>query len=100
MECRHLDGNSLNNNLNNLVWDTHKNNMADTKMHKTSNKGKHYNGGSKHPKVKLTDIDVYWIRWFYSHDTLQKTIAKRFNISESNVSLIVNEKTWRYLEEA
>lgn len=34
LECRHLDGNPLNNKLENLKWDTHSNNVKDTHIHK------------------------------------------------------------------
>jgi len=35
MECRHLDGNSQNNNLNNLKWGTREEQIADQKKHGT-----------------------------------------------------------------
>lgn len=33
-ECRHLDGNPQNNNLNNLCWGTSQENSNDTRLHK------------------------------------------------------------------
>jgi hypothetical protein len=40
MECRHLDGNPMNNQLDNLQWGTSKENGEDRVEHGTSNKGK------------------------------------------------------------
>lgn len=40
MECRHLDGNPENNNIKNLCWGTHSENMKDMFKHGRSNKGK------------------------------------------------------------
>lgn len=39
-ECRHLDGNPLNNCASNLCWGTHKENQQDRAVHGTGNQGK------------------------------------------------------------
>jgi len=97
-ECRHLDGNPLNNNINNLMWDTHKNNMGDTKQHGTSNKGKHYCVGSNHPMVKLSEATVrIIIRKYQSGLFTQKNLVNFYSLSQSHISRIVNKQSWKHL---
>lgn len=42
MQCRHLDGNPQNNNLDNLCWGTPKENQQDRFVHGTSNLGRRH----------------------------------------------------------
>ena len=91
-ECRHLDGNPANNNLDNLCWGTEKENQQDRKKHGTSLEG------IKHPMVKLSEQDVHMI--IYMDRTglfTQKEIAVQYNITRPNITAIVNKKTWRHL---
>ena len=53
LECRHLDGVSSNCRLDNLVWDTHSENMKDTVRQKTNR---------SREQRKLTDDQVREIR--------------------------------------
>ena len=49
MECRHYDGNSTNNRLENLSWGTHEQNEGDKKRHGTVPRGER-NGNYTHPE--------------------------------------------------
>lgn len=59
---------------------------------------KSINVGVKHPKAKLKEEDVIAIRSLASTKLVHAEIADRFDISESNVGLIVNRKTWRHIQ--
>ncbi len=92
MECRHLDGNQLDNRLNNLRWGTHKENMKDRDNHGTSNKG------HQHGKSKLSDYNVRMIIYLYFTGLYkQYEIADLYCIGPSVVSRICNQKAWKHL---
>lgn len=86
MECRHLDGNPQNNNLDNLKWGTRSENAIDSIRHGTRNHS------------KLTEHKVRMIIYMYKTGLfLQKEIAKIYGISSATICEIVNKKTWRFL---
>lgn len=86
-ECCHNDGNSANNHISNLRWDTHKSNMLDRIKHGTSNRGERCG------KAKLTLEQVRQIR----DDTrLQKVIAFEYNIAQSMISRIKSKVRWKH----
>jgi len=79
MQACHNDGNTQNNNLSNLRWDTPKNNSLDKIKHGTS--GKH----SKNSMSKISDIDaLYIIKNLYRSKT--KDLAQKFKITTAAVS--------------
>lgn len=94
MESRHLDGNSQNNNLNNLCWGTHSENMRDTVQH-----GTHVdNRGEKCGNSKLTERDVRMIIYMYRTGLfLVGEIAKQYRVSKSCIAGIINRRNWRHL---
>ena len=92
MECRHLDGNPTNNNLSNLKWGTHSENVQDSIRHGT------YAHGETFPRHKLIEKDVRMIILLYKTGWFsQKEIAQIYSISQSNIKVIVNKKTWKHL---
>lgn len=90
-QCSHLDGNKLNNHINNLKWVTQKENEAHKKMHGT------YPIGDKNPNSKLKKEDVLEIRKLYLDGFKQRQLSNMFNICKSQVSHIVSKKAWRSL---
>jgi hypothetical protein len=99
MECRHLDGNSHNNNLENLCWGTHEEQSKDRERHGTTNAGKFINVGDKAPMAKLTEAKVKIIKQFLrAKNYKQWQIAEMFNISESAINMIHRKKTWWYVD--
>jgi hypothetical protein len=85
MECCHNDGNQQNNRLENLRWDTPKNNHADKLKHGTSNTGERCNW------AKLTKAQVIAIR---ADTRTQKEIAAEYGVQQSQISRIKNGVRW------
>jgi hypothetical protein len=92
MEACHNDGNLLNNMESNLRWDTRSANHLDKRAHGTSARG------MRNPQYKLTDEDVREIKRMLILGYGQDTIAFKFNISQSNVSMISSGKTWSHID--
>lgn len=90
-ECAHCDGDPSNNNLDNLRWTTHKDNMADQILHGTICRG------SSHGCAKLTDEQVLEIRRLRKRGIKYKKIMSLFGISESTASRISRCKRWKHL---
>ena len=78
----------------NLEWCTHKyNNTYGSKLGSTN--------GSNNPMCKLTEDEVILIRKEYkpySKTASLKVLSKKYNISESHLSHIINGSRWRWLE--
>lgn len=97
MECRHLNGNRQDNRLCNLKWGTRSENVMDAVKHGTYNtraKAK----GEKHGMAKLTKRGIRMI--VYTHRTklfTQQEIANVYNITQTNVSSIINKRIWRHI---
>lgn len=83
MECRHLDDDPNNNNLDNLCWGTRKQNIADRRRH-----------GTAPPATKLTEAKVRRIRKLLSQGHTQVEVAAMFGVTQTNISCIVRGKTW------
>jgi len=85
MEGCHNDGNHQNNMLENLRWDTPKNNHADKVKHNTSNSGERCNW------AKLTKEQIIAIR---NDSRLQRIIAEEYGVRQSLISRIKNGTRW------
>jgi hypothetical protein len=86
MEACHEDGNRFKNHLSNLRWDTPLNNTADKKKHGTQTYGE------SHHTAKLTDHDVSEIIYLSSLGHKGIELARKFHVTPSLISLIVNKK--------
>lgn len=93
-ECRHLNGDPLDNRLCNLKWGTHKENMQDQIKHGTL---AGYKKGKRHNASKLTKKEVLEIKEKAESGMVQKEIAKEYGIHPKHVSDIKLEKTWKHL---
>jgi len=49
------------------------------------------------PHAKLTADQVLQIRDLRAQGVTPKEIAARFNVSESNITMIVNRRTWKHI---
>ena len=91
MICCHNDGNNTNNNLNNLRWDTIKNNSIDIINHGNSQRGEK----SCHSKLKEEDIQE--IRKLKSSGLSYKKIGKIYNVDYSTIYKIIKNKRWKHI---
>lgn len=90
MQIRHLDGNKMNNQVQNLTYGTVAENNRDKIAHGTTSKG------IKNPKVKLAEIEV--LRVFRSKGVLSADeVAKISDVSKSCVYRIWSGKYWAHL---
>lgn len=85
MECRHLDGNPLNNYLGNLRWGTKRENGQDSVRHGTSFLNR---------KLTVNGVRQIQSRYAMGKQTMLE-IAIDFGVSLSMVSRIVNKNRWR-----
>jgi len=95
MECCHNDGNGLNNNVENLRWDTPSNNQLDRYKHGTGWNPRYK--GQEHPSSKLKDKDIIKMRSVERTKFTASKIAKEYNISKSSVFQILARKTWKHI---
>jgi len=96
MECRHLDGNKLNNNLNNLKWGTSKENTADRKKHGTmyipNLKGEDCG------QAKLSNQDVKTIFKMLKNNVARHLICFIYEITDRHLRRIKNGKRWAWMK--
>lgn len=90
----HIDGNKLNNHVDNLEWCTAKENM----IHASKTKLLSPSHGEKHYISKLTENDVLEIRSKYipkkySHNKL----AKEYCVDYKTIYCIINNLTWKHI---
>ena len=84
-QVAHNDGNSMNNRLGNLRYDTPRGNAADKVAHGTQMRGE------RHPAAILSDAEVIEIKRLAGEIT-QQQIAEKFGVSQSHISAIVTGK--------
>ena len=93
-ECCHINGDKIDNRIENLMWGTKKINASHRRFHGSENIGE------KQWKSKLTPIKVKYIRSLYKpHDKKYNRIAlaKMFNVSRTNIDAILSYKTWKHV---
>ena len=89
MEACHNDGNRANNWLNNLRWDTRKENHADKKKHGT------WQGGENSGTSKLTDELVRYIR---TSTKTHNQLANEIGVHKSCIEKVRYGETWRHVK--
>lgn len=88
MQCRHKDGDKMNNRLDNLAWGTPLENAADMKLHG------HGPVGERHGMAKITENDVREIR---ASNEKQRVLAKRYGVLQATISSIRKKKLWKHV---
>lgn len=84
--CRHLDGNPLNSNLDNLCWGTPRENMRDQYRHNTRVMGE------RHPAYRHSNADIAEMKRLAQCGMRQRAIARQFGTTQGFVSQVVNRK--------
>ena len=87
-ETRHLDGNKLNNCIENLCWGTGKENAEDRALHGSTQ------SGENHHKAKLTKEDVLVIVDRIKTGDSYAQIARDYGMSEFPIACIGKGKSW------
>jgi len=93
-QVNHIDGNKLNNCVNNLEWCTSIENIK----HSWDKLGRNnlHSKGEKCNFSKLKLEDIHFIRTNYNKKTLnQIKLANMFGVSDSLISQIINNKIWQ-----
>ena len=90
----HLDGNKINNNATNLEWAT----VSENTQHSYDNMLQVMGVGEENPGSKLTEQDVLGIWELRRKGFIMKDIADKYDVSLSNISLIIRGKTWQHLK--
>lgn len=90
MQGCHNDGDTSNNKLSNLRWDTAKGNAKDKDLHGTHLKGE------RSGTAKLSTQQILEIR-NKALTTFHHVIAAEYNISRQQVDRIVNRKRWGHV---
>lgn len=86
-EGSHLDGIPWNNRLDNLKWETHKENCARKLGHGTER------FGPSHPSTKLTSVQVSEI---LSSPESSRTIAQRMSMSDGYIRQLRQKGGWKH----
>jgi len=90
--CRHLNGNSTDNRIENLKWGTMQQNSDDRKRHENSNKGE------RHGMSRFTNDDVLQMRKSYwGGDETTWSLSKDYDTYPSTIWKIVNGKSWTHV---
>ncbi|WP_286709981.1 MULTISPECIES: NUMOD4 domain-containing protein [Sphingobacterium] len=87
----HLDGNKHNNFVQNLEWCS--NDYNHEHATKTGLKAK----GERVSSSKLTEREVYAIKYLLANKIPHTIISKAFNVSRPTISLINEGKTWKHV---
>lgn len=82
-ECRHLDGNSQNNNLDNLKWGTRKQNAQDVIRHGR----KHF--GENAPFSTMSNSDAVKVRSMAKMGLSSREIARKYSVSHTTIQKII-----------
>jgi len=88
MEACHNNGDPFDNRLENLRWDTTRNNQLDRIKHGTSNRGE------RCAAAKLTEAQVRAIR---ADTRLQEEIAAEYGVRQNTISRIKSGKRWGHV---
>ena len=93
LQVNHIDGNKLNNNLENLEWVTNQEN----RIHAVKIGLAARMIGESNPYSKLLETQVIDIIQDLLNHVPYSQIIKKYNISKSTVSAIKNKRNWTYL---
>lgn len=91
-EVNHIDGDKLNNNVNNLEWSTRSENQIHavrTGLVKTIGEGANFS--------KLKESEVRSILQQKEYGVMSKDLAAKYNVSSTTITCITKRKSWKHL---
>lgn len=91
LKVNHIDGNKKNNKLSNLEWCT----SSENQLHAFRTGLQHARTGEKSNFSKLSEEDVDRVFKLRQQGLAQQQIADQVGCSRSNISYILNNKTWK-----
>lgn len=91
MQVAHLNGDMMDNRVENLAWVTKRENELHKYAHGT------VAIGERNPKAKLTATDVFEIRRRARGGVSRCQLAREYGIGKSQASRIVSGEGWRHL---
>ena len=91
LEVNHIDGNKLNNRLDNLEWCT----SSENQIHAFQNGLQKARTGERSNFSKLSKEDIKIIFKMREQGFTQQEIADKVGCTRSNISYILNKKTWQ-----
>lgn len=98
MECCHNNGVKADNRLENLRWDTKKNNCKDAIKHGVHSCLHQRKKGEMNSNAKLKEKDIRIIIYMFKTGLFsQIEIAKIYNVRNTSISHVVNKKTWKHI---
>ena len=91
LEVNHIDGNPLNNHIENLEWTTRQENMK----HAVDNNLFRTGEDSPHNKVLISDVeDIFKLKFVESKTN--KEIATIYNVSRQTIDSIIKGESWQF----
>lgn len=91
---RHLNGVRTDNRIENLEWGTQKENMEDSVVHGTSNRGDR-NGQAKVSRNDVCEI----IARYRQGGVTQAQLGEEYGVNHAQINRILSGKRWRWLTE-
>ncbi len=91
----HFDDDRTNNRLENLRWDTPKNNCLDAA--RNGRQAEDWALGSRNNLAKLHENDIPEVRRLLNEGYTQKEVGLRFGVSHAAIGYIAEGKTWKHI---
>lgn len=93
-EINHINGNKLDNSIENLEWSNRSLNMIHAYNKGLAKNTFKNNKGENHYNSKLKKEDIIKIKEMLKNNITQVEISRQFNVSKQTISNIKNNKNW------
>lgn len=94
-EINHIDGNKLNNNINNLEWCSRSHNVKEA--YRLNLRKETTYKGEGNITSKLKDVDVLKIRDLYNKGISMIKISEMYKVVPGTIGFIVKNQTWTHI---